>query len=69
MQESIKMNYLFGYKIIIYNKLFYILINLISMNVDSYLESLKSGKCLSERHLRLLCEYIKDILVEESNVT
>ena len=38
------------------------------MNLDKDLENLKKGICLSERSLRLVCEYLKDILVEESNV-
>lgn len=37
------------------------------MNIDEYIELIKSGKILSERDMRLLCEHIKDILVEESN--
>lgn len=39
------------------------------MDIDECLATLKGGKCLTERNLRLVCEYIKDILIEESNVT
>jgi serine/threonine-protein phosphatase 6 catalytic subunit len=38
------------------------------MNVDSWIKTLKDSGCLSERELRLLCEKIKEILIEESNV-
>ena len=36
--------------------------------VDKWLEQLKQGKCISERDVKLLCEKVKEILVEESNV-
>lgn len=37
-------------------------------NVDQWLETVKDGKILPERDLRILCEKIKEILIEESNV-
>ncbi len=37
-------------------------------NIDEYLQTLKEGKCLPERDLRLICEKAKEILIEESNV-
>ena len=37
-------------------------------NVDAWLESIQAGTILPERELRQLCELIKEILVEESNV-
>ena len=37
-------------------------------DVDSWLSTVKSGGILPERDLRLLCEKIKEILIEESNV-
>ena len=36
--------------------------------VDNWLESIKEGTILPERDLRILCERIKEILMEESNV-
>lgn len=39
-----------------------------SSNIDQWLDTVKSGKCLAERDLRILCEKIKEILIEESNV-
>jgi serine/threonine-protein phosphatase 6 catalytic subunit len=38
------------------------------MNVDSYIQKLKEGQCLPERDLRMVCEKVKEILIEESNV-
>jgi len=38
------------------------------MDIDKYIQTLKSGQCLPERDLRLLCEKVKEILIEESNV-
>lgn len=35
---------------------------------DSWLETLKSGKCLPEHELFHLCESVKSILIEENNV-
>jgi serine/threonine-protein phosphatase 6 catalytic subunit len=37
-------------------------------DVDRWLATLKEGQVLPERDLRLLCEKIKEILIEESNV-
>jgi hypothetical protein len=39
-----------------------------SGDVDRWLDSLKEGTILSERDLRLLCEKVKELLIEESNV-
>ena len=39
-----------------------------SVNIDSWLETLKGGSLLPERDLRILCEKVKEILIEESNV-
>jgi len=39
-----------------------------SGNIDSWLETVKSGKLLPEKDLRILCEKVKEILVEESNL-
>jgi hypothetical protein len=39
-----------------------------SLNVDECIETLKSGECVSERSLRLLCAYVSELLMEESNV-
>ena len=36
--------------------------------VDKWLEVLKSGKCITEREVKQMCEKVKEILVEESNV-
>jgi serine/threonine-protein phosphatase 6 catalytic subunit len=38
------------------------------MDLDNFLSTLKKGGCLTERDLRLLCEKVKEILIEESNV-
>ena len=37
-------------------------------NIDQWLDTVKAGKCLAERDLRILCEKVKEILIEESNV-
>lgn len=37
-------------------------------SADLWLAQLYDGKCLSERDLRILCERVKEILIEESNV-
>jgi serine/threonine-protein phosphatase 6 catalytic subunit len=39
-----------------------------SNNADEWLEMLKDGKCLPEKDLRILCEKVKEILMEENNV-
>lgn len=35
---------------------------------DAWLEQIKQGKILDERDLRVLCEKVKELLIEESNV-
>ena len=35
---------------------------------DQWLEVVKNGGVLPERDLRILCEKIKEILIEESNI-
>jgi serine/threonine-protein phosphatase 6 catalytic subunit len=35
---------------------------------NKWLEQIKSGKCLSEHDLKILCDKLKEILCEESNV-
>ena len=37
-------------------------------DIDRWLETVKMGNVLPERDLRILCEKIKEILIEESNV-
>ena len=38
-------------------------------DIDEYLANLRKGKyCLPERDLRLICEKVKELLAEESNV-
>lgn len=38
-------------------------------DIDEYLSNLRKGKyCLPERDLRLICEKVKELLAEESNV-
>lgn len=37
-------------------------------DVDSWLSTVKQGQVLPERDLRILCEKVKEILIEESNV-
>jgi len=38
------------------------------MDIDKCLELVKSGKCLPERELKWICDRVKEVLVEESNV-
>ena len=38
------------------------------MNIDKQIEILKNGGIISEREIRLICEKVKVILMEESNV-
>ena len=38
------------------------------MNLDLWIEKLKGGMCISEMDLKRLCYYIKNLLIEESNV-
>ena len=35
---------------------------------DKWLEQLKQGKCLPEKQLKQMCDAVKDILIQESNV-
>jgi len=37
-------------------------------DIDNWLETVKNGTILPERELRILCEKVKEILIEESNV-
>ena len=37
-------------------------------DVDTWIEKLKNGSILEERDLRILCEKVKELLIEESNV-
>jgi hypothetical protein len=37
-------------------------------DADQWLETVKNGGVLPERDLRILCEKVKEILIEESNV-
>lgn len=39
-----------------------------SNDIDNWLETVKNGTILPERELRILCEKVKEILIEESNV-
>lgn len=39
-----------------------------ALDVDECIETLKSGECVSERSLKLLCAYNSELLMEESNV-
>jgi serine/threonine-protein phosphatase 6 catalytic subunit len=38
------------------------------MDLDRFINNLKEGQCLPERDLRMVCEKVKEILIEESNV-
>ena len=38
------------------------------VDIDSWLNTVKNGGVLPERDLRILCEKVKEILIEESNV-
>lgn len=38
------------------------------IDVDAWLETVKAQGVLPERDLRILCEKVKELLVEESNV-
>lgn len=39
-----------------------------SCDVDSYIETLKAGECISELNMKRLCLSVSELLVEESNV-
>ena len=43
-------------------------IKMSGQDVDNWLETVKNGTILPERELRILCEKVKEILIEESNV-
>lgn len=36
--------------------------------IDNWLDTIQNGTILPERELRILCEKVKDLLIEESNV-
>jgi serine/threonine-protein phosphatase 6 catalytic subunit len=38
------------------------------LDIDQWLESLRNGKCIPEKELRIICERVKEILAEENNV-
>lgn len=38
------------------------------MNVDKWIEQLRDCKCISEKEVKIMCEKVKEILIEESNV-
>ena len=38
------------------------------MDIDKFIADIRETKCLHERDLRLVCEKVKEILLEESNV-
>lgn len=38
------------------------------MDINECLSVLRNKKCLPERELRLVCEQVKEILLEESNI-
>jgi hypothetical protein len=38
------------------------------LNVDSCIATLRAGECVSEQELRQLCQYVSELLMEESNV-
>ena len=38
------------------------------LNVDTCLATLRAGECVSEQELRQLCQYVSELLMEESNV-
>lgn len=39
-----------------------------SFNIDECIETLKTGNPIPERALRMVCEKVKNMLIEESNV-
>ena len=38
------------------------------MDIDKWIEQLRDCKCISEKEVKILCEKVKEILIEESNV-
>lgn len=39
-----------------------------SKDIDCWLATIQDGTILSQQNLRMLCEKVKEILIEESNV-
>jgi serine/threonine-protein phosphatase 6 catalytic subunit len=39
------------------------------MEAGQWISTLESGKCLPEKDFYLLCDIVKEILIEENNVT
>jgi serine/threonine-protein phosphatase 6 catalytic subunit len=39
-----------------------------NLNVDKCISTLQQGECVSEKALRQLCQYVSELLIEESNV-
>ena len=39
-----------------------------SLDVDHCIETLKAGEIVSESSLKMLCQYVSELLMEESNV-
>lgn len=38
------------------------------MDLDHWIETLRHGSCIEENELKMLCTYVKDLLIEECNV-
>jgi hypothetical protein len=38
------------------------------MDIDNCISKLKNSKILTEKELRIVCEKVKEILIEESNI-
>ena len=38
------------------------------LNLDECVDTLRAGECVSERSLKYLCQYVAELLMEESNV-
>jgi hypothetical protein len=39
-----------------------------TLDVDACISTLRQGECVSEKELRQLCQYVSELLMEESNV-
>lgn len=39
-----------------------------TLDVDACISTLQQGECVSEKELRQLCQYVSELLMEESNV-
>ena len=39
-----------------------------TLDVDKCIETLRNGECVSERELKQLCQFVSELLMEESNV-